>query len=320
MSKTLSTDEIWVLLNSLNVLAEEGSFTAAADKLNISKSAMSHRIAGLETTLGVTLVTRTTRSVRFTEAGRSLIDGTHSAFQQISQTISKVRGSAGCPEGVVRVGAVAPFGRSQLLPVLEPFLSQYSNVRVRLELFDHQDDFATEGLELILSHSDNIPETHSGSVLARTFPVLVASPLYLKKRGVPRLPQDLTEFDCLPLSRPGESPTWHFEGSMESGSERVRQSVPINGILSTNNIETLRLAALDDVGIVLVPDFVVEADLRAERLVQILPDWTPVCACPGQLLLLRPHAPNVSAAVNAFTVYVQKAFEHGFTVPIGNRD
>jgi DNA-binding transcriptional LysR family regulator len=113
---TQKIEGLWNHLHWLTVLAEQGSYTAAAARLGVSKAAMSQRIAELERAAGVPLVQRTTRSVRFTEAGQRLVDDTRGQYDTIAASFANVREMAGVARGVIRVTAPVAFGRQQLVP------------------------------------------------------------------------------------------------------------------------------------------------------------------------------------------------------------
>ena len=120
--------ELWGHLHWLSVLAQQGSYTAAAARLGVSKAAMSQRMADLERTAGVPLVRRTTRSVRLTEAGQRLVDDTRASFDQIAQSFAQVRDLADAPQGLLRVTAPVAFARQQLVPRLADFLRAYPQI------------------------------------------------------------------------------------------------------------------------------------------------------------------------------------------------
>ena len=153
-------EQLWGHLHWLTVLSQQGSFTAAAERLGVSKAAMSQRVAELERVAGVALVRRTTRSVRLTEAGQRLVDDTRGAFEQIAQSFAQVRDLAGTPRGLVRVTAPVAFARQQLVPLLADFLRQYPEVRIELDLSDRLASLATEGFDLAIRHSATAPDTH----------------------------------------------------------------------------------------------------------------------------------------------------------------
>src|SRR5256885_10853465 len=130
------SDPLWPHVHLLTVIAQTGSFTKAAQRLALSKAAVSQRIAELERSVGLTLVQRTTRSVRLTDAGQRLVDETAESFAQIARSVAGVRDLAGQPRGLVRVSAPVAPGRQQVAPTLEAFFRHHPAGRVELELSD----------------------------------------------------------------------------------------------------------------------------------------------------------------------------------------
>ena len=303
-------DTLWTHLHWLNVLGQQGSFTAAAARLGVSKAAMSQRIAELERAAGVPLVRRTTRSVRLTEAGERLVDGTRGAFEQIAHSFANVRDLAAAPHGLLRVTAPVAFARQQLVPRLPEFLRAYPDVRLELDLSDRLRSLAVEGFDLAVRHAATPPDTHVAWTLAPTRSVLVASRAYLRRRGTPATPQDLARHDCLHYPRTQGTTAWTFVHEGAEGGERV--TVPVAGPLAANNSEALRDAAAGGLGIALLPDFSAQSGLQAGKLVEALPGWRPVDAFGERLYAIRPYSAHVPRAVEAFVGYLRQAFAEGF--------
>ncbi len=299
-------NELWSHLHWLSVLAQQGSYTAAAARLGVSKAAMSQRMADLERTAGVPLVRRTTRSVRLTEAGQRLVDDTRAPFEQIAQSFAQVRDLADNPQGLLRVTAPVAFARQQLVPRLADFLRDYPEVRLELELSDRLSSLATEGFDLAIRHTATPPDTHVAWTLCPTRSVLVASRSYLRKRGTPLSPHEMQQHSCLHYPRTQDTPAWTFE----RGTERV--TVPVSGALSANNSEALRDAAIAGLGLALLPDFSLPPSLGASKLVEVLPDWNPVGAFADQLYAIRPYTAHVPRAVTVFVAYLRKVLANGF--------
>lgn len=136
---------LWGHLHWLGVLAQQGSYTAAAARLGVSKAAMSQRVSELEKLAGVPLVQRTTRSVRLTEAGQRLVDDTKAPFDAIAHSFASVRDLAGTPRGLLRLTAPVALARQQLVPRLATFLQQYPEVRLELDMSDRMASLAMEG-------------------------------------------------------------------------------------------------------------------------------------------------------------------------------
>lgn len=303
-------EQLWGHLHWLTVLSQQGSFTAAAERLGVSKAAMSQRVAELERVAGVALVRRTTRSVRLTEAGQRLVDDTRGAFEQIAQSFAEVRDLAGTPRGLVRVTAPVAFARQQLVPLLAEFLRQYPEVRIELDLSDRLASLATEGFDLAIRHSATAPDTHVAWTLCGTQSVLVATQAYLERMGTPQQPQDLLEHNCLHYPRSQDRPAWTLESRDPAARERM--TLQISGSLAANNSEALRDAALAGLGIALLPDFSTQAGLQAGQLVRVLPDWTPVDSFAQQLHAIRPYSAHVPRAVSALVAFLRDRLAPGF--------
>lgn len=308
--KNATQPELWGHVHWLTVLAQQGSYTAAAARLGVSKAAMSQRVSELEKLAGIALVQRTTRSVRLTEAGQRLVDQTRAAFDQIAQGFSQVRDLAEQPQGLLRVTAPVALARQQIVPRLAGFLREHPQVRIELNLSDRLASLATEGFDLAIRHTDHPPDTHVAWTLCETRSLLVASRHHLRRQGTPQHPLDLASHPCLHYPRPQEDPAWTLERQTPDGPERV--TVQIGGPLAANNSEALRDAALSGLGIALLPDFSAQAALRAGKLVQVLPEWRPVGSFAGRICAIRPYSAHVPRAVTAFVDYLRRALASGF--------
>jgi len=309
----VEVERLWTHLHWLAILAEQGTYTAAAIRLGVSKSAVSQRIAELEKATGLSLVLRTTRSVRLTDAGNALVRDVRSAYEHIARSFSDVRDSAGVARGLIRLTAPVAFARQQLIPELAGFFKDYPEVKVQLDVSDHISSIASEGFDLAVRHSNQIPDTHVAWKLCATRSLLVSTRSYLEQFGEPQHPQDLVEHNCLYYPRGNDTPAWAFEGPDAAQGEEKRLTVPIKGSFATNNSEALRDAALTDLGIALLPDFSAQAGLKSGALVQVLPTWKLVGAFPEDIYLVRPYSAHVPRAVSVFVDYLRGRFTAGFS-------
>jgi DNA-binding transcriptional LysR family regulator len=303
---------LWTHLHWLSVLAQQGSYTAAAARLGVSKAAMSQRIAELERAAKVTLVQRTTRSLRLTEAGQKLVDDTRASFEQIEQSFAQVRDLAEQPGGLIRITAPVALARQQLVHLFADFLKAYPEVRIELDMSDRLSALATEGFDLAIRHTARPPDTHVAWALCATESVLVATRAYLSRQGEPQTPADLQAHNCLHYPRSQDTPVWTFEPREAQAGERV--TVPVSGNFAANNSEALREAALTGAGIALMPDFSAQAELRKGQLVQVLPDWKSVGAFAETIYAIRPYAPHVPRAVTALVACLRTGLAGGFGV------
>lgn len=303
--KEMKTDTLWDHLHWLTVLAEQGSFTRAAERLDVSKAAMSQKIKELEEMAGVLLVQRTTRSVRLTSAGEKLVEELREPFARIEQSFISVRDIAGPVRGLVRITAPVAFARQQLVPIIGEFLRDYPQVRLQLDVTDRIVSLSSEGFDLAIRHSDTLPETHVALPLCDTRTLLVASPAYLNEQGIPQSPQDLAQHNCLYYPRGVESPRWRFTTTADNEQVQIR----IQGSFATNNSESIRDAALQGLGIAMLPDFSAREALAAGSLQQVLPAWQPVEAFAARLWIVRPWAAQVPRAVTTFTHWLRARFD-----------
>jgi len=305
-------ETLWSHVHWLCVLGTLGSFTAAAQRLGVSKAAMSQRITELERAAGVPLVLRTTRSVRLTEAGQQLADATGGAFEAIGTAFAGIKDLAATPRGRLRLTAPVALARQQIVPLLPAFLRAHPEVRLDLDLSDRLVPLAQEGVDLAIRHTHAPPETHTAWPLCATRSLLVASRAYLRRRGTPAQPADLARHDCLHYLRPGDAPAWQLTPVDAAADPAPKLTVPIAGPFAANNSEALREAALAGLGIALLPDFSAQAALRAGKLVQVLPGWQPVGSFGEQLYAIRPYSPYVPRAVQALVAHLRAGLQAGF--------
>lgn len=313
-------DRLWPQVHALALLAQLGSFTQVAQRLGISKAAVSQRLSDLERDVGQLLVRRTTRSLRLTDAGLRLVAQTADSFSQIARGVAEVRDQAGAPRGLVRVTAPVALGRQQVAPAIESFCRAQSEVWVELDLSDRLVTLGHEGFDLAVRHASAPPDNHVAWKLADSRSLLVASAAYLRRHGAPRHPSELAQHACLTYLRPGPA-QWPFErasaaaatgsalatGTMiDADLERVH--VAIQGPLRANNSEVLRDAAIAGLGIALLPDFSAASALRSGRLRPVLPDWRAAGFFGEALWAIRPWSPHTPKAVQALVAHLRTHF------------
>jgi len=305
-------DLLWSQLHALTVIAQLGSFTKAAQRLGLSKAAVSQRISELERAVGQTLVQRTTRSVRLTEAGQRLVDDSSESFEQISRSLNAARDAAGQPRGLLRVTAPVALGRQHVAPQLESFLRRYPDVRIELDLSDRIMPLAQEGFDLAIRHTSTPPESHVAFKLCSSRTLLLASAGYLRRSGVPEHPADLSQHACLTYLRPGPT-AWLFERSTPEGEANgERHRVSVAGPLRAGNSEVLRDAVLGGLGLALLPDFSAAAAMRAGRLRELLPDWRPVGVFGDSIYAIHPWSSTTARPVRLLVEHLRDALKSGF--------
>ena len=307
-------DRLWPQVHTLALLAQLGSFTRVAQRLGISKAAVSQRLSELERDIGQVLVQRTTRSLRLTDAGQRLVGRTADSFAQIARGVAEARDEAAAPRGLVRMTAPVALGRQQVAPAIEAFCRLQPEVRVELDLSDRLVTLAHEGFDLAIRHVSTPPENHVAWRLRGSQALAVASSAYLRRRGTPAHPAELAAHACLAYLRPGPA-NWAFERRVDDAGtasvEPERCGVPVQGPLRANNSEVLRDAALAGLGIALLPDFSAEAALRSGRLRPLLPGWRPVGFFGEAIWAIRPWSPHSPKAVQALVAHLREAFAPG---------
>jgi len=302
-------DLLWPQVHTLTLLAQLGSFTQVAQRLGLSKSAVSQRITELERSVDQTLVQRTTRSLRLTDAGQQLVDQTAEAFAQIARSVGEVRDLAAAPSGLVRVTASVALGRQHIAPHIETFLQANPGTRIELDVSDRLVTLAHEGFDLAIRHTSSPPDNHVAWKLCDSRSLLVASGGYLRQHGTPKRPEDVSAHACVTYLRPGPA-VWKFERGKAADPERV--SVAVQGPFRANNSELVREAALAGLGLALLPDFSAAAALRAGRLKEVLPQWRPVGFFGDAIYAIRPWSARTPKPVQALVAHVRAALKDGF--------
>lgn len=245
-------------------VVEAKSFSAAADKLRISKSLASRHVSALERSLSVKLLNRSTRKLSLTEAGSIFYEHCASIVQEADLAERRVTQTQAVPAGLVKVTAVPAFAVRHLLPALADFHQQYPKIQVRLSCSNRTFDLGEEGFDLGIRVSLQLPPNLVARKLAVTRPVLCASPAYLEQHGTPRRIEDLPKHSAVlfpPLAPKG---IWTFR----RGGRKY--PVKISGALETDDMDAVRAAVLAGMGIGLLPSYMSGEDFRKGDLVPLL--------------------------------------------------
>lgn len=252
-------------------VVKRGSFTSAAELLELSKSQVSKCVNRLEARLGARLLHRTTRRLRLTEAGTALYETSHSALEAIEDAQLAVSKLQGAPRGTLKVSASIAFGSVQLPPVVAGLMLRYPELAVELALEDRHVDLVREGIDVALRITGAPPD--SAMVYRRLGPnrqVVCASPAYLQRRGVPQTPQALASHECIAHTQRATPRVWHF--TTPTGG---KASVQINGRIAISSALGVREAALAGLGIIELNSYLVGPQIKAGRLVRLLEGYRP---------------------------------------------
>ena len=260
---------------------ETGSFSAAGRKLRLSPSVVSYRIQLLEDHLNSRLLTRTTRSMSLTEAGRVFFDRCIEVVEAVERAEASVALEGGAaPRGNLHVTTPLGLGRRVIAPMLARYRTLQPHTEVRLRLSDHLLDLVQEGVDVAIRIARMEDSSFTLRKIADVRRLLCASPDYLAKRGAPAIPQDLAAHDCLLLRFPGSQ---QFRWTLDFHGEAV--TIPIAGPLDADDGDVLTQWALDGLGSVLKPLFEVAPLIAEGRLVEVLPEAPPL---PVTLGILYP--------------------------------
>lgn len=309
--KEKTVEDLWGHIRWLIVLEEQGSLTAAARRLSVSKAAVSQRLAELERAAGMELVRRSTRSVALTDAGRRLAHRARPGFEQIVESFANMRELAESPRGALRVTAPVAFSRQHLVPLLPDFMQRFPDIHLELDLSDQLSSISKDGFDLAIRHTyaASLPGTHVAWPLFETRSLLVASPGYLRAHGEPSHPDELVLHRCLHYPRPKGVATWSFEMERRRGK---RLTVPLASAFAANNSEVLRDLALASQGIALAPDFSVHNAIGQGRLLRVMKGWRPTGVFGDHVYAIRPYSAHVPLPVRVFVDYLKVCFAAGF--------
>ena len=246
---------------------DTGSFASAARRLRRSRSRISKQVAELEEQTGVRLFDRTTRRVSLTEGGQLYLERCRRVLDELDAAESALDRMRVEPRGRLRVSAPLSFGVLHLAPFLPAFLQQFPQIRLDLSLNDRHVDLIEEGFDLAI-RIGNLPDSSfRARKLATDRRVVCGSPDYFRRYPPPRTPEDLVRHNCLTYSQAGRDDIWRFSGP--EGESKVR----VEGNIRIDNGDALRLAALEGVGLVFVPTFIVGRDLQMGRLRSVLTEY-----------------------------------------------
>ncbi|HEY0229923.1 MAG TPA: LysR family transcriptional regulator [Dokdonella sp.] len=293
-------DRIGDLVLFLRVL-DQGSISAAARSLDISVAVASQRLKRLERELGVRLLHRTTRRLHATPEGAALAERGRTLVEDLDALTTDVRQSGGAVSGTLRMTVSASFGRQYLSPLLPEFLARYPRVRISVDLNDQMQDLVSAGYDLAIRIGALVDSNLVARRIAVNERVLCAAPSYLAQRGMPATPEQLSAHECIVLvGSQGRQDLWRMSDA--SGHE---VALRVSGRFESNFGEVLRDAAVAGLGIALHSTWHVHEDLRAGRLVQVLPRWR--IAASG-IYAVMPQRRLAPLRVHAFVEFLIERF------------
>jgi DNA-binding transcriptional LysR family regulator len=298
----LTNMNILPYLETFSAVVENGSFTAAADALGISKPVVSKQVSLLERHLGVQLLHRTTRRLRLTHAGEVFASYSHRIMSDVREAEQSVLPLQHEPQGRLRISAPESLAMSLLPEVLLSFQQQFPKIELDIHVSGRLVDLVEEGIDVAL----RVGKLEDSSLIARLlmpcdFHVCV-SPEYLNKHGKPKHPSELVTHNCLIYSQTSNPDNWLFRD--DQGKSII---IKVNGNLRSDTGNILMNAALNGNGIFIGPTFMIARALEEGRLETVLDQYTPLTA---GLYAVYPYTKLVSTKVRAFVDFIAESWSN----------
>ena len=282
-------------------VVERGGFAAAGRALGVPKSRLSRRVSELEAQLGVRLLQRTTRKLALTEVGEAYLrhcQAMRESAQAAADTVAQVQTA---PRGTIRVSCPVTLAQTVLAELMPQFLASFPEVRVEMQVSNRAVNLVEEGIDVALRVRPSVDD--SGSMVVKRLDhatqILVASPAQLIRQGTPKTLEDLARMDSIAMSAPVGRSTWNLIGP--GGAHQTVQHQPR---YVADDLLTLKIAAMAGTGICWMPDYMCQDEMRARKLVRVLPDWAPA---PSIVHAVFPSRRGLSPAVRSFLDYLGEA-------------
>lgn len=288
-------------LAALAAVVEEKSFRRAAQRLNMSPSALSHTIRTLEERLGARLLNRTTRSVATTEAGQTLFNRLRPAIGEIENAVRDVGAFQQEPRGVVRVNMPRIAARLIVAPKLADFRARFPGVRLDIVIDDSIIDIVAKGFDAGIRSGSLVQQDMISVKLTQDLRMaVVGSPTYFQGRSLPQVPSELHDHACITYRwyETGALYRWHFDGP--DGAVNV----DIESVLTGNDTDLLLTAALQSCGLAFLPESLVSSHITSGALVRALDAWCK--PFPGFYLYYLSN-PQMPAALRVFIDFFKLA-------------
>lgn len=278
----------------------KGSFVRAAEALDTSPANVTRYIVELETHLGTRLLNRSSRKLSLTESGEALYERSRQILEEVAEAEAVASATTLRPRGRLRLNVPVSFGILHLAPLWPRFMEQYPEVELDVVLADRVVDLVEEGFDLGIRISRGGSGTYAARKLATSRNIVCASPGYLLRHPPPKVPADLREHACLGYTYAQTADEWRFTD--KAGAEHM---VKVRYAMHTNNGDTARAAAIGGRGVIWQPSFLIGADLRARRLVELLPGYR----LPDiDVLAVYPSRRHLGAKVRVMVDFLVQAF------------
>lgn len=283
-----------------STLVRAGSFSAAARELNVTTAAVSKRLSQLEARLGARLLHRTTRRIGLTPEGEMYLAKARRILAEIDDLEQMISNAVAAPKGLLRVNATLGFGRSHIAPLVSDFVKAYPEVEVQLQLTVNPPMLVEDAYDVCIRFGEPPDSRVIARRIASNRRLICGAPSYLERHGVPRVPSDLEQHNCIGIRQGVEGyGIWHLKSGQRT------QTVKVRGTLSTNDGETAVNWALEGHGLLVRAEWDIAKYLHSGRLRQVLPNWhTPA----ADIYAVFPYEVQTAARVRAFVDFVAAAF------------
>lgn len=279
-------------LGAFVAVAQCGGFTAAAERLGISKARVSLDVQRLERALGTALFTRTTRQVRLTDAGQQLLDDAAPLLASLGDAVARAAHSSAEVSGTLRIATAVDHAAQHMGAAVAEFAALHPALRITLHASDRVSDMLAEGIDIAFRMGWLRDSSLRAVRLADFEQYTIAAPSYLQRAGVPKHPDELAQHAWVSLTLLPTPLTWAF--TARNGHTR---SVRMNARLQTDSATALRALLLNGAGVSVMDRLTVQPDLAEGRLQRLLPDWR---LPSGGVFAVFPPGRHISAAARAF--------------------
>ncbi len=290
-------------------VVESGSFSAVADELRATQSAVSKQVAALERALGAKLLVRTTRSLALTEEGERYFEQARRLVAEIEEAESGLIKGEGQLRGWIRVAASVGFGRLKLMPLVKSFMAAHPDVKIDLRLHDGFIDLVEQGIDVSVRIGNLLDSGLIARRIGTSHRMLLAHRDYLRSLpqgvGPPVNPEDLQAHDCIVYTGLSNSNLWTFTaGAGASETKGTIKSIRVEGHIQTNSSEVQRSAVVTGMGIGYAPAWLFDVELASGEVVRLMPDWE---LPQSPIHLVSPPERKHSAKVRAFVEHISAA-------------
>lgn len=297
------------LLRIFTEVVEAGSFTRAAERLHISKGAVSRQVTALEEALGARLLNRTTRTLSLTREGAAVLDHAKRAVDEARFAAAAASELSGKVTGVLKVSAPISFTQYEFGEALPEFMERYPDLTVEIDLADHMIDFVSGGYDVGIRISGMADSSLIARQLAPVRRFICAAPSYIEKFGAPRTLDDLSHHACIINSQLPDRSYW----TLRNGQGQV-VSVPVSGRFIANTSVAIQPVVLAGLGLQHVPDFIAYRHLKSGALVRVLEEEVDDAVRLHLIYADRRHMPS---KVRAFVDFMVEKYGEGRAPWIG---